>query len=231
MCLRKPGKNLWTAQLILGTPVRHVHTCWRWQSYFAVLPWDFLQCLQLILEIWKRLRIQWLQLTVQNRVVGCIELDVSCMRNRLCPSQPKKIANRRQRHWIGELISNIGHVQYVCRPREHRADSLSPGTVSDLFYWDIIFSVCPYNFLENAKLTSRAQSHAHQANTDEEMHQNKAADNDSSVGHELEQCAVEILTNDWFAAATKQPPATQCSIGEKVRWAFQTSYFSPQRSG
>ena len=149
------------------------------------------------------------------------------------PHNQKKIANRRQRHWIGELISNIGHVQYVCRPREHRADSLSPGTVSDLFYWDIIFSVCPYNFLENAKLTSRAQSHAHQTNTNKELHQNKAVENDSNdscVGHESQRCSVEILTNDWFAAATKLPPATQCLVGERVRCAYQTSYFSPQGS-
>lgn len=74
----------------------------------------FLQCLHLILEMWKRLKIQWLQLTVQNRVVGCIEVDVSCVFNRLRRSQkswklvPKALNRRTQFATLGRCIMFVG---------------------------------------------------------------------------------------------------------------------------
>ena len=87
-------------------------------SFLAVVPrgsaMGFLQCLHLILEMWKRLRIQWLQVTVQNRVVGCIEVDVSCMRNRLRRSQkswkfaPKALNRRTQFATLGRCIMFVG---------------------------------------------------------------------------------------------------------------------------
>ena len=73
----------------------------------------FLQCLHLILEMWKRLRIQWLQVTVQNRVVGCIEVDVSCMFS-LRRSQkswkfaPKALNRRTQFATLGRCIMFVG---------------------------------------------------------------------------------------------------------------------------
>ena len=86
-------------------------------SFLAVVPrgsaMGFLQCLHLILEMWKRLRIQWLQVTVQNRVVGCIEVDVSCMFS-LRRSQkswkfaPKALNRRTQFATLGRCIMFVG---------------------------------------------------------------------------------------------------------------------------
>ena len=77
-------------------------------------------------KIWKCLRIQWLQLTVQNRVVGCIELHVSCVCNGLCPLQQKnwKVAaepvNQRSylQHWACATCAGPGSIKLIPCPLE-----------------------------------------------------------------------------------------------------------------
>ena len=77
-------------------------------------------------KIWKCLRIQWLQLTVQNRVVGCIELHVSCVCNGLCPLQQKnwKVAaepvNQRSylQHWACATCVGPGSIMLIPCPLE-----------------------------------------------------------------------------------------------------------------